>query len=47
MLNGMGITTGVDIEKICKASEYVFEKLGRVPSSRVFNALKSKKKRNI
>ena len=47
MLNGMGITTGVDIEKICNASEYVFEKLGRVPSSRVFNALQSKKKRNI
>mgnify|MGYP000296550516 FL=1 len=47
MLNGMGITTGVDIEKICKASEYIFQKLGRVPSSRVFNALQSKKKRNI
>ena len=47
MLNGMGITTGVDIEKICQASEYVFEKLGRVPSSRVFNALKSKKKRTL
>ena len=47
MLNGLGVTTGVDIEKICKASEYVFEKLGRVPSSRVFNALQSKRKRNI
>ena len=37
--------TGVDIEEICSASKFVFEKLGRIPSSRVYNALASKKKR--
>ena len=46
MLNGMGINTGVDIEEICSASKFVFEKLGRMPSSRVYNALASKKKRS-
>ena len=46
MLNGMGIRTGVDLDKICEASKFVFSKLGRIPSSRVFNALESKNKRN-
>ena len=46
MLNGMGIRTGVDLDKICEASKFVFSKLGRTPSSRVFNALESKNKRN-
>ena len=45
MLNGMGINTGVDLEKICESSKFVFSKLGRIPSSRVFNALESKNKR--
>ena len=45
MWNGMGIETGVAIEEICSASKFVFEKLGRIPSSRVYNALASKKKR--
>ena len=47
MLNGMGINTGVDLAKICEASKFVFSKLGRTPSSRVFNALESKNKRKI
>jgi isopropylmalate/homocitrate/citramalate synthase len=46
MLNGMGISTGVNIDNICDASQFVFGKLGRLPSSRVFNALKSKKNRS-
>jgi len=44
MLNGMGIKTGVDIDKICDASGFVFSYFGRKPLSRVFQALKAKKK---
>ena len=43
MLNGMGINTGVDLDKICDASRFVFEKLGQKPFSRVYNALEAKK----
>ena len=46
MLNGMGIETGVDLEKICDASKYVFDQLDRKPFSRVYNALESKRERN-
>ena len=46
MLNGMGIETGVDLEKICDASKYVFDQLDRKPFSRVYNALASKRERN-
>ena len=39
----------VDLENslVTESQKHVFEKLGREPSSRVFNALQSKKKRNI
>ena len=46
MLNGMGIETGVDLTKICNASKFVFDQLGRNPFSRVYNALEAKNKRN-
>ncbi len=45
MLDGMGIDTGVDLVKICDASKYVFNQLGRHPFSRVYNALEAKNKR--
>ena len=46
MLNGMGIKTGVDLNKVCDASRFVFEKLGQKPFSRVYNALEAKKHKN-
>ena len=46
MLDGMGIETGVDLVKICEASKYVFDQLGRPPFSRVYNALEAKNKRS-
>ena len=46
MLNGMGVKTGVDLNKVCDASRFVFEKLGQRPFSRVYNALEAKKHKN-
>ena len=46
MLNGMGVSTGVDLDKICDASKFVFSKLGRTPSSRVYSAIEAKNNRN-
>ena len=45
MLDGMGVETGVNLAKICNASKFVFEHLGRTPFSRVYNALEAKNKR--
>tara|TARA_B100001939_G_C16909785_1_gene604062 strand:+ start:186 stop:1088 length:903 start_codon:yes stop_codon:yes gene_type:complete len=45
MLDGMGVETGVNLTKICNASKFVFEHLGRTPFSRVYNALEAKNKR--
>lgn len=39
MLNGMGIVTGVDLEKIIKAAWYISDFLGRPPASKVAMAL--------
>lgn len=39
MLNGMGISTGVDMEKLLKASSFIMQSVGRKPSSKVANAL--------
>ena len=39
-----GIETGVDLTKICNASKFVFDQLGRNPFSRVYNALEAKNK---
>ena len=44
MLDGMGLETGVEIDKICNASEFAFKQFGRKPFSRVFQALNAKKK---
>ena len=42
MLDGMGIETGVDLQKIIATSWYITEKLGRTPSARVSHALHNK-----
>lgn len=39
MLNGMGIDTGVDLDKIAETGRFISEKLGRPLSSRVAQAL--------
>ncbi len=39
MLNGMGIKTGVDLDKIIEAAWYISDFLGRVPASKVAVAL--------
>ena len=44
MLDGMGLETGVEIDKICNASEFAFKQFGRKQLSRVFQALNAKKK---
>ncbi|RDE10529.1 hydroxymethylglutaryl-CoA lyase [Pelagibacterium lacus] len=40
MLNGMGIETGVDLEKLLDAAEFVAAAIGRNPVSRVHRALR-------
>ena len=39
MLNGMGIRTGIDLNQLLKAGQFISEKLGRSPMSKVANAL--------
>ena len=39
MLNGMGIHTGVDIDKVFAAGQFICEALGRSPKSRVAQAM--------
>lgn len=39
MLNGMGITTGIDLQKIIAVGRYISHKLGRQPQSKVNLAL--------
>jgi hydroxymethylglutaryl-CoA lyase len=38
MLDGMGISTGVDLEKLVEASTYVLQQLGKAPASRYLQA---------
>jgi hydroxymethylglutaryl-CoA lyase len=45
MLEGMGIRTGVDLTKLLAATNEISRKLGRLPISRVANALNAKAKR--
>ncbi|WP_322516934.1 hydroxymethylglutaryl-CoA lyase [Rhodopseudomonas palustris] len=45
MLEGMGIATGVDMDKLVAATNSVASLLGRPPVSRVVNALNAKRKR--
>ena len=43
MLHGMGIETGIDIEKLIDAGKYISEFLGRQPNSRAATALLNKR----
>jgi hydroxymethylglutaryl-CoA lyase len=43
LLNGLGIETGVDIDKLVDAGAYISEVLGRAPVSRVGRALLAKR----
>ena len=43
MLNGLGIDTGIDIERLVDAAEYISNVLGRKPVSRTGNALLAKR----
>ncbi len=42
MLHGMGITTGIDLDKVCDAGRFISQALGRAPHSRVNRALAAK-----
>jgi hydroxymethylglutaryl-CoA lyase len=42
MLDGLGIETGVDLEKLFRAGEFICKALGREPASRVARALAAK-----
>ena len=44
MLNGMGVNTGVDIQKILMASEFILKALNKQSLSKVNLALINKKK---
>jgi len=45
MLEGMGIRTGVDMQKLLEATNEITRLIGRAPASRVANALNAKRKR--
>ncbi len=42
LLNGLGIQTGVDLDKLIRAGDYISQQLGRPSLSRVANALRKK-----
>ena len=44
MLHGMGIDTGIDLDALIQAGQYISDHLGRPSSSRVAKALMSKRK---
>ena len=43
MLHGMGIETGIDLNKVCDAGQFISQVLGRPPHSRVNRALAAKR----
>lgn len=43
MLHGMGISTGIDLDIVCDAGEFISQALGRAPHSRVNRALAAKR----
>jgi hydroxymethylglutaryl-CoA lyase len=43
MLNGLGISTGIDIDKLVDAGDYISKVLGRAPVSRAAKAMLSKR----
>ena len=42
MLNGMGISTGVDLDRLARVGRAVLQQLGRMPASKVAQALAAK-----
>jgi isopropylmalate/homocitrate/citramalate synthase len=42
MLNGMGIKTGIDLEKVVHAGQYITDALGKTPASRAATAILAK-----
>jgi hydroxymethylglutaryl-CoA lyase len=44
MLHGMGIETGVDLDKLIDAAFFISDHLGRPPASRVANAMRKRRK---
>ena len=45
MLNGLGIDTGIDIDKLVDAGAYISGVIGRPPASRVGKALLAKREK--
>ena len=43
MLNGMGVETGVDLNKLIEAGAFISQAIGRPTMSKVARALESKK----
>ena len=43
MLHGMGISTGIDLDRVCEAGQFISQALGRAPLSRVNRALAAKR----
>ena len=43
MLHGMGIETGIDLNKVCDAGQFISRVLGRAPHSRVNRAITAKR----
>ena len=43
MLNGMGIETGIDLDKLIDAGKYISDQLGRKPNSRASTAILNKR----
>jgi hydroxymethylglutaryl-CoA lyase len=43
MLHGMGIATGIDLDRVCDAGQFISSALGRAPLSRVNRALAAKR----
>lgn len=44
MLNGLGIETGIDLEKVFLAGQFICDALGRMPNSRVAQAMAAHRK---
>jgi hydroxymethylglutaryl-CoA lyase len=42
MLDGLGIDTGIDLQKLFRAGQFICRELGREPASRVARALAAK-----
>jgi hydroxymethylglutaryl-CoA lyase len=44
MLHGMGIDTGLDLDQLVDAADYISQVLGRAPNSRVSVAMLNKRR---